>query len=205
MPPAEPDTTELVHQALSGDPQGLSQLVVRISPWLIVQASYRLGPLLRRLYDPEDLVQDVWLAILPKLADLARPDRRQTPVVVKYLSAALLYRVQNLIEKHLSGKPTMLETSGGGPGLDRLSESVTGAFTSLVMRERKDLLEQALATLEERERALIVLRGIEQHRVAEVAAVLSLTPNAVSVGYRRACHKLRSRLGGVLLDDLLEP
>ena len=70
------------------------------------------------------------------------------------------------------------------------------------MRERHDRLWQALAALPPRDRQLIVLRGLEGHAIREIATLLGLRPNTVTVAYHRACAKLKGQLGPGVLDDL---
>ena len=61
-------TTFHVRKAVGGDDDSLGWVVTRFSPVLMAQADYRLGAQLRALYDPEDLVADVWAVAIPKLA-----------------------------------------------------------------------------------------------------------------------------------------
>ena len=67
-----------LRQAVGGCADSLAWLVRRLSPLLIVQAEYRLGPDLRRVYDPEDLVDEVWVVALPRLGELSARDGRYT-------------------------------------------------------------------------------------------------------------------------------
>jgi RNA polymerase sigma factor (sigma-70 family) len=197
-------TTQLIRKAKSGDPPSVARLVERFSPWLTVQARLRLGDRLRSLYDPEDLVHDVWLAALPRLVDLRVHRGRHTPAVVRYLSQTLLYRLQDLLEKHIAGKPLRRPAHAGDDESAMRARSLTDAFSHAVLRERQELLWREIEGLEARDRQLILLRAIERHPVAEIALILGMTPNAVSVAYRRAFDKLRSRLAGSLIDDLGE-
>jgi len=96
-----PPTTRIVRGAREGDPLALGQMVERFTPWLLVQARYRLGGRLKHLCDPEDLVNDVWAVAFPRLRGLDARDGRYTPVLVRFLSTTLLHRLEDLIDKHL--------------------------------------------------------------------------------------------------------
>ena len=66
------DVTSLhVQRARAGEQASLSWVIGRFTPFLRVQAEYRVQGSLRRLYDPEDLVDEVWMVVLPKIAELA--------------------------------------------------------------------------------------------------------------------------------------
>ena len=65
-----------VRRAADGDSESLGWVVARLSPLLLAQADYRLGPVLRSLYDPEDLVNDTWIVALPRLPELPARDGR---------------------------------------------------------------------------------------------------------------------------------
>lgn len=195
-------TTVHVRRARGGDTDSLEWLIARFTPWLVVQADYRLGRKLRGLYDPEDLVHDVWLSALPRVGALAEREGHYTRVLLRYLSAALMYRVKDLLEKHIRNKPARAEWNDGGGGIDSLAATVTGALTKAAGAEHARFLQRAIQELNDSDRELIVLRGIEQHPVQHIAALLGAPPNTVSVRYRRACDKLRAKLEAPLLDDL---
>lgn len=200
-------TTQHVQRAKGGDATSVGWLVERLSPWLLVQARYRLSKGLAHLCEPEDLIQDVWMIALPKLPSLSERDGRSTPVLVRFLSTTLLYRLQDMIEKDLVRRkrqqPTGSSDSSGSWDSHELSASVTGALTRLVKREQLEQLEQAIALLDPRDRELVILRGIEQNSHREIGVLLGTSENASAVGYHRALQKLRSRLGEDLTSDLL--
>src|SRR5262245_59213008 len=72
-------TTFHVRRARVGDEDSLAWVVERFSPLLRVAAEHRLGRVLRSIYEPDDLVQEVWLVALPKLAEISARDERYTP------------------------------------------------------------------------------------------------------------------------------
>ena len=188
-------TTLFVRQALDGDDEGLRWVVERFSPLLLSQARMRLADGLQGLYDPEDLVSEVWCITLPRLPDLDPRDGRHTPVLVAFLSRTLTLRVRTLVKKHLEGKP--LKVSGGPADADPLAaipEEVAGTVTRIVHAEAGSALHSRIQALPEAYRQVMILRGIEQLDNQEVADELGLEPNTVAVRFKRAKDLLRDGL-----------
>ncbi|MFP6738551.1 MAG: sigma-70 family RNA polymerase sigma factor [Planctomycetota bacterium] len=199
-------TTYHVRRALEGEAPSLEWVVNRFAPLLLANARYRLGKTLSQIYDPEDIVNDVWAVALPKLADLPARNNRYTPVVMKFLSTTLVYRINNLVEKHIKGKPRNIggasagDTEAGSP-LDRISTGETGVFTVTMRHDTRDEILSALNGLEERDRELILLRGVEGQSYKEIAVLLGGDPKQLAVTYQRAIHKLRELLPGSIFQD----
>lgn len=208
-PTPEALTTYHVRRAVDGDGDSLAWLVSRLSPLLLAQASYRLGPVLRELYDPEDLVQDAWMVALPWLTTMPARDGRHTPVLLKFLGTTMVNRIQNLTRKHIVGKPA--RRSGRYTGslperdpLDQLSAQQSGAITQAIRRERRNTVTTCLDTLAAKDREVIVLRGIEQLSVRTVGVMLEISPEAVAMRYHRALKALRAQLPGSVFDEMHE-
>jgi RNA polymerase sigma factor (sigma-70 family) len=62
--------------------------------------------------------------------------------------------------------------------------------------EIREVLDEALVTLSEKDRRAVVLRFFEQRSVDEVANLMGVTPEAAKQRIFRAIEKLRGRLGG---------
>lgn len=200
----EEDLTTLhLGAAVRGDQESLAWIVARFSPLLLAQAAHRLGGSLRRSVDPEDLVQDVWVRVLPRLAGLKPREGRMTPVVLRFASTTLLHRVNSLLQTHLRrlGAPG---EEGGAQDLAELPADTTGAVARLARDERAQAVHRALEELSPEDRAVIVLRGIEQNPVEDVALLLGQRPNTVTVRYRRALQRLRDRVPDAVFDELPE-
>jgi len=205
----EPDparqTTFHVGRALTGDAASLDWIVEKFSPLLLASASYRLGGRLRRVCDPEDLVNDVWLVALGRLADLEPRDGRYTPVLLRFLSSTLLNMFNNLLRKHVIGKPSNLEGSGLDDNpVDRVKSPWTGVITRVARREAGAAVSECLEQLSDRDRELIILRGIEQHPYREIAVITGRDPKALAVEYWRGIGKLRKALPRSVFAELID-
>jgi len=196
-------TSHHARRAADGDVSSLTWLVERLSPLLIAQVQFRLGPSLRRIYDPEDLVQDAWLIALPWMSTMQAPNGRYTPVLLKFLSSTLVHRVQNLVRKHIQGKPQVQPMPGDASGATpEPAAQQSGAITQAVRSEHRELIYDALQRLRDVDRQVIVLRGIEQLPSRTVGAMLGLTREAVAMRYRRALGSLQARLPGSVFAEL---
>jgi RNA polymerase sigma factor (sigma-70 family) len=195
MPDDAGVTSLHVRRAKRGDGSSLEWLIERFTPLLLAQARYRLSPALAAHVDPEDLVQEVWTVALSGLPALGMRDGRETPVLLRFLSTTLLYRVANLTRKHIRGVSRTKDESLA-PLVERLPEETRGAVTRIAGREARGDLARAIGELSERDRAIVVLRGIERHSNARVAELVGDSPNAVSLRYNRALAALRERLVG---------
>lgn len=187
-------TTHHVRRAVAGDDSSLDWLVRRLHPLLVAHAAYRLTPDLRAVYDPEDLVNDAWMVTLHRLGDL-RPRRgRMTPVVLKFLATTLLYRINELHRRDLR------RAVRGDP--DRQPTPRSGVITAAARGEREGVVTAALSRLPERDREILLLRGIEQHGPATVGTLLGLQPSAVAMRFQRALQRLRREVPDSVFDDL---
>lgn len=198
--PGDPsqDTSERVRRAEAGEIQSLDWVVQRFTPLLLAQARYRLGPRLRQHCDPEDVVNDAWLVALPRLGELAQREGRATPVLLKFLATTLLYRVNDLVRRHLRG---------GGPwepdaAAPARADETTSVVARAVRNEHHRLLLDAIEGLDPADREILILRGIEQNANQTVAMLLHLEPSAVSMRFRRALERLRARLPDSLFGEL---
>lgn len=198
-----PDTTLHVQRAVGGEPDDLAWVVERFTPLLLAQVAHRLGPELRRHCDPEDVVQEVWAIAVPRLAELSPRGGRYTPVVLKFLSTTALYRIQNLLQKHVRGDrlDAAHEVSAA---LSQLEDHTSQLISRAVRGEREQALRAAIDELPDDARQILILRGIEQNPVQLVAELLDLKPNTVTVKYRRALEQLRHRLPGSVFDELVD-
>ncbi len=195
-----------VGRAIAGDNASLEWVVLRITPLLLVQAEYRLGRALRRLHDPEDIVNDVWAAALPRLGSLIVENGRRVPAFVGYLSTSVLHRVQRLQQRWLQEKRAA-SRSGEATGAG-LAAEIPADATSVVGRSVRNEhcveLRRAIAQLDAKDSEIVILRGIEQHPAAAVAAVLGLNDNAVNVRYHRALRRLIETVRDSVLVDFVD-
>lgn len=206
--PESPQTTLHVRRAVAGDADSVGWLVERFSPLLLAQARLRLPAELRRFVEPEDLVQEAWAVALPRLQDLPPRDGRYTPVVLRFLCTTILYRVSNLMQRRLERtlrEPDGTDAAGARARLSQLPGSGSMALERAMRGEACRVILDAIAALDETDRKIVVMRGIEDAPAAEVAAILGMKANTVTVRYRRLLERLRERLPRSIFDDFETP
>lgn len=196
--PPVPLTTMHVRRAIGGDTASLDWLVARLTPLLMAQAEYRLGPALRTSVDPEDLVNEAWVVALPRLAEFARHPRA-TPVLLKFLTTTIVYRINHLLRRRATSLP--VDTA---EALDALPARTSGVVTRAVRSEATDALRRQIDALDPHDREIIALRGVEQHPSKTVAIMLGISSAAVDQRFARALQRLRAILpdvAGELAED----
>jgi len=197
MPPYEA-TSYHVQRAVLGDAPSLEWVVGRLSPLLRAQAAYRLGADLRTFYEPDDLVQEAWLTMLPRLSTLQPRDGRYTPVLLKFLATSLVHRIRNLVRKHLTSRSMASDPQAA----EAVVADASGAVTQALRREQHDEVRRCLDELAPPDREILVLRGIEQHSIKTSAVLLGVGEEAVAKRYLRALTRLRARLPRSVFDEL---
>ncbi|MCR9246960.1 MAG: sigma-70 family RNA polymerase sigma factor [bacterium] len=194
-----PVTTMHVRGAVDGRAESIDWMVRRFSSLLVAQARYRLRGRMAAICDPEDVVNDVWLAVLPKLERIEPRAGRYTPVLLAYLGTTVLNRVNTLVMKHLRGKPRSTELAPS-----RLPEETRTVVSRAVQTEEHARVLAAIDELSDDDREIVVLGAIEQRPRDEIAQKLGVTTGAARVRLHRAIERLRQRLPGSAFDELAD-
>jgi RNA polymerase sigma-70 factor (ECF subfamily) len=190
------DTSVHLRAALGGDDESLGWLVRHLSPLLLAQARWRLGAQLAHACEPEDLVQEAWLATLPRLRELHSQGGRTTPVLLRFLSSCIVHRVNNLARAALRGGPATPTP------VTALPASQTGAVTAAMRAEQHRALLDAIDELEPVDREVLLLRAVEQRPQQTTGELLGISGDAVAMRLSRALRRLRAQLPEALARDL---
>ena len=196
-----------VRRAVDGDDDSIAWLVDRLRPLLLAQAAWRLGPGLRRVCEPEDLVHEAWLVLLPRLGSLPPRDGRLTPVLLSFLSTTILHKANNLLRREARRKLAgheVADSHGDDDSPIELGGPRSEVIASVVRREMSCQVQDALAELPDQDREIILLRGIEQQDPEIVAQLYDISRGALSKRYNRALARLRQRLPDSVLAELLD-
>jgi len=128
------------------------------------------------LESAEDVVQDVFAGLRTTPAD-----------PVRYLRRAVVNRARSTLRRRRVVRTFLA-------GRTRLDDAEP-ADEDLLRNERRRTLLVAVGQLPHRQREIVVLRYYEDLGVSEIAAVLGISPGAVSSSLSRALDALHSRLG----------
>jgi len=201
-PPARDLTTQHVARAARGEAAAVDWLIERFTPALLAQVRYRLARHLEGVVDAEDVLQDVWLIALPKLELLVPRDGRLTPVLLRFLSSVVHNHYRGLLRQHVLGDGHAADLRDLPDRSETAYGDCDGVIAKVIASEQSRRLLAAIDELAPRDRELVILRGIEQADIAEVAAIMGMGKNHVSVAYRRALEQLRGKLTGTVFDDV---
>jgi RNA polymerase sigma-70 factor (ECF subfamily) len=176
---------EVVDRVIAGDKFLYEVLMRRYN-----QRLFRIArAMVREDDEAEDVMQDAYVRAYASLDQFARRAKFSTwltKIVVHEASRRVRKRsrISELSPKGDEDRNDMEIVRGSGP--DPEQQTLTG--------EASSLLEQAIDSLPARYRSVFVLREVEIMSVAETAACLDLSEEAVKVRLMRARDKLRHAL-----------
>jgi RNA polymerase sigma-70 factor, ECF subfamily len=198
--PGDHLTSIHVANAIKNDRESVAWLVSRFTPLLMCQARQRISAPLRRFCDPDDAVADVWMTVLSTLPELEPSNGSLTRGLLRFASTVLSRRVRDLLEKHVINKPATMSIRDSDA--DIADRDRRGVITHVVAEERRGRVWESLTLLDETDREILVLHGIEGHANKLVAARLGLTPENVGVRYHRALKRLRGLIPSSVFEEL---
>lgn len=198
---AEPDEThDLFARIGRGDDLARRELLEHYRDYLRRMVSARLDRRLAPRVDPSDIVQEA-------LADAARrmdEYLRGCPLpFLAWLRQLAGDRVVDAHRRHVQSQrrsvtredqpfdrsdPSAVALAG------RLVSDDTSPSGRLLRSERREHLMEALATLPDRDREVLVMRHLEQSSTAEIAEALGISVGAVESRLLRALLRLRGHL-----------
>jgi len=207
--PLQPTDTSLhVRRAIQGDTASVAWLADRLHPLLLAQARYRLSRGLASRVDPEDLVQQMWCICLPKLASIRPREGRYARVLLSFFSSTLLRIHNNLVAKHLVGKPRPVQAASDDSvdpdPLVNLPAATIGVLTSCMHRDTARAVDLAIQSQADDDRQMLILRGIEQLPYKLLAANLGANEGALRMRYRRALDRLAQTLPASILEEMAD-
>ncbi len=193
--PDDPDGP-LMRQAQAGDFAAFEELVGRLQPRVYGLSLRILG----ETHDAEDVTQQTFLSLIEHLGDF----RGETAVAGWVLRIAANHALKLLRKRR--GHPTvpLAEADEGYADLPHpqyIAPWRNDAIELASRHETRELIDRALAELDDKYRAVFVLRDVEGFSVKETAELLGLSEANVKVRLLRARLALREKLTPTLGDD----
>lgn len=192
--------TRLLVDAREGDTQAFRHLCSKHSThrWLLA-ITCSLPKRLRAKVDPEDVLIDV---LQNAWEGLNRLDDVSTQGFHRWVSGILRHRVTDVIRHHDRSKRDVRREQA-------FPDTSCGAWlrlegspgSSAIRREELERVAELVSSLKESYRNVIIYRVLEGRRTSEVAKLLSMTSNNVSVTLRRALSSLAERMKECGLDS----
>jgi RNA polymerase sigma-70 factor (ECF subfamily) len=205
MLPHPSDTQELLEQARQGDAAAVNRLLAVHRDPLRRMIALRLDPALAGRLDASDVVQDVLLEASRRLKDYLQDPVMPFSLWLRHLARDHMidaYRRHRKAQQRSLDREQALVVSGLA---DRSSaELVAQLFdqeltpaSAAIQQEMRRRLEAAIASLDENDREIILMKLQENLANQDVAAILGLSEAAASMRYLRAVRRLRA----ILLSD----
>ncbi len=191
VPAAESTTRGLVDRARAGDARAYDRLFAVAAPRLRLYLRARMGAALRAVAEPEDALQETWLAAHRAID---RFEDRGPGSFVRWLC-----RIAENVLRGLADRQGARKRTAPGAEVDpdlaaRWADTATGVATAAARTEERERVASALETLPEDERGALALRFFAGLTLDEIAA---LTGDAATT-VRRRIGRAAAALGAVL-------
>ncbi len=186
------DEAVLVESARSGDMNAFSRLVAQYQD-RVLNTCWRVSG---RFEDAEDLAQETFLKALESIGTFRRQSGFYTWLFRIAVNVSISHR------RRKGRMPRLSLCCGDGQG--ELAESLTDGDKApdpsarLSNLERQRLVQNALDSLDDDHRAILVLRDIEGFDYRQIAQILEAPEGTVKSRLHRARMELRERLKGVI-------
>ncbi len=171
------DDGHIVHECLSGNTEAFALLVDRYKTRIFALVYAKIG----HVQDAEDITQDVFLNAFKKLSRLRRWDNFYTWLYsIAVNRCKEFYRAQ---QRRIDTEHKSIEVTGVQDDMDVHAEKL-----------RNEQIHEALASLPEIHRQVLMLRYMAGMKSKEIAHALRVSPNTVNQRLMRARSKLKAVL-----------
>lgn len=202
MWPESSEVDRLLNQARTAEDGAADRLLSEFREPLRRMIGLRLDPAIARRVDASDIVQDVLLEANQRLTDyLKKPDMpfhlwlrhlAQDRIIDTHRRHRLAQR-RSIDREQPIARPAWADESSIGFVQQLVDHERTPASEAMIAELRARLAE-AINTLSEDDREIILMRHHELLSNQEVAQALALTEAAASMRYLRAVRRLRAHL-----------
>lgn len=188
---AEAETSEeaLIARALARDAVALAQIMRRHNRRL-----YRAAwGILRDEQEAEDAVQDCYLKAFAALSGFRGEAALSTWLTRIAINEALMRRRRRQAQAASVGNVVPLRPEGSAAA-EPVEDPAFSPESAAMRAQLRPYLEDAVGGLPEDQRAVFILRALEELSVEETARILDLKPETVRTRFLRARRKLQDRL-----------
>jgi RNA polymerase sigma-70 factor (ECF subfamily) len=201
MWPNSSETQELLDQARQGEPQAVDRLLARHREPMRRMIDMRLDPAIAARVDASDVVQDVLLEASRRLAEYLRDPIMPFHLWLRHIAKDHIIDAhrrhrqaqRRSVDREQSMKPALADRSSVELIVQFVDRELTPA-TAALRQEMEERFQEAIATLDDDDREVILMRHFEQLSNQEVATTLGLSEAAASMRYLRAIRRLRAVL-----------
>lgn len=182
------DTQGIARAAKAGEEQRFGELYERIAPALYTWATLRIRPAMRNAVDPQDVVQEVWCRAWKAFPSFD-PDEQSFRLWVFRIAKNVMLEAFRKIQR---AGPTAgaAGTSTRAFQLLNVPDSATAVSRRVSKHEGLQKLIAWIDALDEEEKKLVVLCGLEGLSYSEVGERIDATKDTVA----KRWQALRARL-----------
>ena len=202
MWPQSQETQELLAEARAGDSAAVNQLLERHRAALRRMIDLRMDHLVQRRVDASDIVQDVLLEAHRRLDDYLQNPAMPFHLWLRHMAKDRLidaHRRHRVAARRSVDREQPLVAAAF---LDRSTLDLAGELkdpeltpaAAATWHELQIRFQQALDTMDEQDREVVLLRHFEHLSNGEVAEILGLSEPAAGMRYLRAMRRLRAKL-----------
>lgn len=192
----------LIRRLKGGDPQALADAFALHRQRLACLVRFRLAPRLQGRLDPDDVLQEAYLAAARRIEHFGRTE---SPSPFVWLRMIVMQTLVDLYRQHLGakmrdgGREVPIQEVGYPDATSAsmamtLVAQLTSPSQAAVRAERVDRVRQAVETMDPIDREVLALRHFEELTNQEAAEVLGIQPKAASIRYVRALRRLKALL-----------
>ena len=206
MPDAEFDTEWLVDRARAGDLTSVAMLMQRHRQRLKKMIDARMDPRLRARVDPSDVIQDALTTAAQRLSEYLETEpipfypwlRRITWQTLVHAHQMHLDAAKRSVRRESQGVWGLSDRSTSQllDVLDGLPGNTSTPSAAADREESRRRVTEALASLAEIDREVLVQRYVEQMSMKEIGAGLDMSEAAVQMRHMRALQKMHKLLKG---------
>jgi RNA polymerase sigma-70 factor (ECF subfamily) len=188
------ETDRLLDRLDRGDKSVVERLLAHHRDYVKRVVDLRMDDAFRARVDPSDVVQETQMVVMNRIDEYLR--RRPTSFRV-WLRRETMEKLTDVRRQHLAQKRSVKRDLRLSDASSRsIAQQLFGASPSRLL-QRKELAAQvrdAIESLSEIDREVIMLRHIEGLTNVEVAEVLNIEPTAVRQRHGRAIIRLLEQL-----------
>lgn len=185
---APDDDVRLVSRVAEGDDGAFEELVVRYQNRIFAFCLRMLGDRL----EAEDVAQDVFLTLYRNAGEF-RGESQFSTWLFRIAKNQTLNRIKYLERRGRSQKRSLDDIADDGPGAIA-DQSVTRQDDHLAERQQAAIVQEAIGTLAEDHRAVVVLRDMEDLSYEEISEITGLPIGTVKSRIHRGRTALARRL-----------
>jgi RNA polymerase sigma-70 factor, ECF subfamily len=186
-------TTALLGRAKAGSGAALDELYRRCAGKLLALIRLRMGPSLRAHLQSQDILQATLLKSYEKRGEFQGSDRDS---LMAWLAAIARHEILDQADRQGRQRRDAGRETGLGPRAEAVPAEVRSALSQAIWSEQASRLEQALESLPEAYREVIVLRKLEERPFAEIGARLGRSEDACRMLFARAMTALTLAMNG---------